>query len=489
MSERFAMLPEAVFSSNAWNNLPGNPSRVLDILWLHADGKTRRCYPSIATLAKRTGLALATVKRCLNQLEDVGLIRRLQRGGGKADGGKPRATLYEVVIPTGSSVSQLEAATGSSEHGLLAQSDTVNRLNSARSTGSPVSHEQHIEQHKEQHISNSTGNAAAADQDEDVQCEGSEDIARILADAGVSRSRLPKAVQAVVTERYTPEELKTLVADTRKRGANNLAGLLLARIADGDRPDPPVDVLAQIRAFEASEEARQAKQAARQKAERATLEMLTNAGVSNRELRRVLSTVAENKYTPEELRDLIADTQRIAKSNPAGLLADRIRQGQRAGDRPDRVAQLTTKVPRSLAPKRKSEPIDLDADANFILMARENKHDPWLILQKKGRTPEQYKQAFDRAFPRREKRNHGPPKPMDVQILEVLITTHGREAAEAQLTAKGWTPDRIKEAIAASEAWQSTTSPAEPSSEPHDAHDPGDAQQPQAAKEATHGTP
>jgi len=68
---------------------------VLFWLWKYSNNETGTCFPSIATLAKNSGASRSSVVRALNELVEIGLVKKTQR---KIKGKKENNTnLYEVV--------------------------------------------------------------------------------------------------------------------------------------------------------------------------------------------------------------------------------------------------------------------------------------------------------------------------------------------------------------------------------------------------------
>lgn len=67
---------------------------VFCVLCIHAS-KDGRCFPSLETLARETGLSKPTVIGKLKELEAAGLIKKIRKGGGR--GGKGYSNTYEIV--------------------------------------------------------------------------------------------------------------------------------------------------------------------------------------------------------------------------------------------------------------------------------------------------------------------------------------------------------------------------------------------------------
>ena len=68
--------------------------------WLatYVNGDGTNAHPGVTALAKATGLHRATVLRSLGELEDIGLLKAVSRGGSKGVG-KGMATVYELATP------------------------------------------------------------------------------------------------------------------------------------------------------------------------------------------------------------------------------------------------------------------------------------------------------------------------------------------------------------------------------------------------------
>ena len=67
-------------------------------LGTYVNGDGTNAHPGITGLAKATGLHRATVLRSLAQLEELGLIQPVFRGGGKGVH-RGLATVYELAVP------------------------------------------------------------------------------------------------------------------------------------------------------------------------------------------------------------------------------------------------------------------------------------------------------------------------------------------------------------------------------------------------------
>lgn len=72
-SDRFAIVPEALIADMAAGKVSGNSVALYSAvrcLW----GGLRQVFPKQQTIAEKTGLSVATVKRCLKELNDTGWI-------------------------------------------------------------------------------------------------------------------------------------------------------------------------------------------------------------------------------------------------------------------------------------------------------------------------------------------------------------------------------------------------------------------------------
>ena len=100
---------------------PDALSRWLLVILADHTNDTNICWPSIATLARRTGMHNATVCRKLSLLEDANLIKRLR-------GSEGRSTRYQLVV------AQCDNPIAESDNP-IAESDTklpVNNLNTKK---------------------------------------------------------------------------------------------------------------------------------------------------------------------------------------------------------------------------------------------------------------------------------------------------------------------------------------------------------------------
>lgn len=82
-NQRFAMIPESILGIAP----DVGPSAFLvyaTLVWM--SGQRRSCFPSVATIAKKTGMSARTVGTAINRLEELGLIERHHRED--ADGGQ-----------------------------------------------------------------------------------------------------------------------------------------------------------------------------------------------------------------------------------------------------------------------------------------------------------------------------------------------------------------------------------------------------------------
>jgi len=101
MSDRVAIIPEAVLQSKAWANISGGAKTVLVALYLHA-GRDGRCWPSKQTIGYWAGNpSHSTVTRALAELETAELITRSRNRGGRSETGEGITTIYQLVTPTG----------------------------------------------------------------------------------------------------------------------------------------------------------------------------------------------------------------------------------------------------------------------------------------------------------------------------------------------------------------------------------------------------
>jgi hypothetical protein len=73
------------------------PATKIVLYWLadHHNGETGMCFPSLKTLSEECEMDVATVKRHLKHLEDVGMIQRQQR---QRDNGSQTSTQYIIKI-------------------------------------------------------------------------------------------------------------------------------------------------------------------------------------------------------------------------------------------------------------------------------------------------------------------------------------------------------------------------------------------------------
>lgn len=91
MTERFARIPERAVGRR---DLTARDWRVLACIALHADA-SGRAYPSMATIAARTGLDRTKVPASVKKLETIGLLRASRR---RDEAGDAASTLYEIVF-------------------------------------------------------------------------------------------------------------------------------------------------------------------------------------------------------------------------------------------------------------------------------------------------------------------------------------------------------------------------------------------------------
>ena len=92
MSDRFAMVPAAVLEDDT---LDTYSKMILVALRLHAD-REGRAFPSLATLARLSGMGKSTIVRKLSELECSGHLRRSKK---RLPSGEWAQTEYEL-LPT-----------------------------------------------------------------------------------------------------------------------------------------------------------------------------------------------------------------------------------------------------------------------------------------------------------------------------------------------------------------------------------------------------
>ena len=66
------------------SDLPSNAKLTGLTLSVHMDRNGSRCWPSITTLARETGLSRRAVHYALDQIEQAGLVERVRGGRGKS---------------------------------------------------------------------------------------------------------------------------------------------------------------------------------------------------------------------------------------------------------------------------------------------------------------------------------------------------------------------------------------------------------------------
>lgn len=81
------------FSKIYADDLPSRSKSVYCCLKDHAN-KQSQCWPSLATIARETGLSRSTVKRALADLEHAGYVKKEQRW--RENGGKS-SLLYTIL--------------------------------------------------------------------------------------------------------------------------------------------------------------------------------------------------------------------------------------------------------------------------------------------------------------------------------------------------------------------------------------------------------
>lgn len=82
-----------LFSAIYADSLPSRAKSVYCCLKDHAD-RQGQCWPSIATIARETGLSRSTVKRAILDLERAGYLKKEQRW--RENGGKS-SLLYTLL--------------------------------------------------------------------------------------------------------------------------------------------------------------------------------------------------------------------------------------------------------------------------------------------------------------------------------------------------------------------------------------------------------
>ena len=79
-TELFAKLPLALWKNGYVSRMSGSAMKVLVLLMMRADFEKKTCWPSIATIARDTGLSKPTVINAINNLMEIALVRRAKRG-------------------------------------------------------------------------------------------------------------------------------------------------------------------------------------------------------------------------------------------------------------------------------------------------------------------------------------------------------------------------------------------------------------------------
>ena len=72
---------KAIKTAVGMNNITPNDRLVWFILAHHRNSKTGRCFPSIETIMKETGLSRSSVKRSKDNLEELGVLQIIEGGG------------------------------------------------------------------------------------------------------------------------------------------------------------------------------------------------------------------------------------------------------------------------------------------------------------------------------------------------------------------------------------------------------------------------
>ncbi len=113
--------------SGGLTQLAGSEIKVMLVLYRFADFQTGDCWPSLATIARLTGMDIRSITRALQALEIKGIITKEQKGRGCR-----RPTIRKLVF-------QAEGITGASAQGITGKTEAITGA-SAPELRAPVPH-------------------------------------------------------------------------------------------------------------------------------------------------------------------------------------------------------------------------------------------------------------------------------------------------------------------------------------------------------------
>ncbi len=93
---------------------------VLNCLALHSN-KEMTCFPSIKRIAKECGYSVSTVKRALNDLEELGYIEKIERYDERKNGGQT-SNLYVLKVVDEKEYSLSEKVVNKESHNMKVES-------------------------------------------------------------------------------------------------------------------------------------------------------------------------------------------------------------------------------------------------------------------------------------------------------------------------------------------------------------------------------
>lgn len=240
--ERLAIIPESVLSAGrdekgrtlpgAWADLPGMAKAVYVPLVMHASRGKGRCWPSLAELAKLSGIHRGNVSKAIGQLIEAGLVKRIQPGGGNM------STNYEVVAPAQHLPSEGSRASATPVVAPAQQGSRGSATDQSRQRNQTY---QRTDQGTDQTNSSSKAAGSAGAAGDGVPSDVKQ-ISAILQGRGIWRRETPRLARVAVENGLSPLDVALLADDaeiTHDSGNpdSNWRGLLIRKIENGDRPE------------------------------------------------------------------------------------------------------------------------------------------------------------------------------------------------------------------------------------------------------------